>query len=270
MGKIPVENIYAMIVTLLTSCLFPIILWIILAQKRKRLSGTVIAGVMGFVLFQMIIRIPLLQLLAKNQRWLSFFENNIMLAIVILALSAALFETAGRLLVLKGILRNRLSFNAALGAGLGHGGAESVGIVGLTYVNNLIFSFLINTGMLPSLEGAEEIQYALMNTPASVFFAAGVERVLAIAFHIALSVLLCYFIMKGRTLLGSALCIGIHFAFDIAVSLTAKNEWPVWAIEGVIAAVAVAAVLLVIRLKSLFSIEEIPKDSAETAVEQGY
>lgn len=272
MDRVPNENIYAMIATLLICCLFPIVLWIFFARyrKKKRLSTAVIAGAIGFILPQMVIRIPILQLLSRNERWISFCENNTLIAIAIFAVTAALFETAGRLLVFKGILRKRLSYNTALGAGLGHGGAESIGLVGLTYVNNLIFSVMINTGALPDFDGMPEIRDALIGTPATTFLAAGVERASTVAFHIALSVLLCLFIMRGRAVLGATVCFAIHFIVDFFIPLIIKNGLSIWFTEGIIFIIAIISILLVLRLERLYNVIEVPKDEAETALEQGY
>lgn len=265
MNTVPGKNLYAMLFTLIISFLLPIALWIIFRRKDKRLSSAVIAGAIGFIIPQFIIRIPILQKLSANEQWISFAINNKILHIALLAVTTALFETAGRLLVFKGILRKRLSYNAALGAGIGHGGAESIGLIGVTYLNNVILSFMINSGTAPYIKNA------LIDTPASTFLAAGIERVFTIPFHIALSVLLCLFITKGKTVLGTFICIAIHFSIDFIIStLFAYFELSLWTVEGIIFIVAAASIFLIIKLKNLYTDIEIPKDPAEKALEQGY
>ena len=39
----------------------------------------------------------------------------------------------------------------AVGAGLGHGGIEAIVIVGMTYINNLLYSAMINTGAFDTM-----------------------------------------------------------------------------------------------------------------------
>lgn len=270
LDHVPAINIAAMFVTLTLSFLVPVLFWILAARRFKRISVAVLAGTVGFILPQMVIRLPILQFLATQESWTNFVSDYRLIALIIYAFTAALFETAGRLLVLKGIMRKRLSYGTVLGTGIGHGGIESIGLIGLTYVNNIIFSFMINHGMASQLEGMESSVRALIDTSPSLFLAAGLERTFTIPFHVFLSVLLGYFIMKNRTLVGSLLCIMIHFSLDFIVAYWAPEAVSIWLIEGLLLIVAVISLLLVVRLKSYYPVIDIEKDPAEVAIEEGY
>lgn len=270
MDGVSTSSIVSMFFTLLVSFLVPILLWIYFARKAKRLSSAVIAGAVGFVLPQMIIRIPILQLLAGNEAWVSFCQNNVVLSLSIYAFTAALFETMGRLLVFGVILRKRLSYYTSLGAGIGHGGIEAIGLIGLSYINNIVLSFMMNAGTLPSVSGIENAVSVLSTTPATHFLLAGAERIFTLPLQMMLSVVICFFITKRKVLLGVLVCISIHFAIDFFIPLLSVNQISLWIIEGIMLVIAVISIMIMKTLKHHFEKIDIPKDPAEIALEEGY
>jgi uncharacterized membrane protein YhfC len=264
------DRLFFMFVTLALCILVPIAIWIVFAARKKRVTAAVLAGAIGFVIPQMFIRIPVLQVLSQNQAWVKFCEDNMVLSLAIYASTAALFEAAGRILVLRGLLRKSLSYDTALGAGLGHGGAESIGLIGLTYINNIVLSFMINAGTLPSIPELQSTVTALTQTQPSMFLLAGFERVFTLAFHMALTMLLCLFIMRKRTFKGVLVAFTLHFAVDFFVPLLSANGVNAWAVEGTICLIAVVSVVLMVALKSKFPIKESPRDPAAEALDEGY
>jgi len=263
-------SILFMFISLILSIGFPLLLWVLFARKKVGVSIAVIAGAVGFFVPQIIIRIPIIQLLALLPGWIDFNQNNVLLSVSLFAITAAVFETTGRFVVFKTLLKNKLSYNAAVGAGIGHGGIESIFLIGFTYINNIVISFLINSRLLPDLPGMEEAVGALKGTSPELFFLAGVERVFTIFFHILLSVLICYFIIKGKPLLGFLLCTLIHFALDFALPLMNVNGVSIWFIEGLLLIVAVISIMIVKAFRVEFPVAEISKDPAEIALEEGY
>jgi len=263
-------SIILMFITLILSIGFPLFLWIMFARKKVGISIAVIAGALGFFVPQIIIRIPIIQILSLLPGWIDFNQNNVFLSVFLFAITAALFETTGRLIVFRTLLKDRISYNAAVGAGIGHGGIESIFLIGLTYINNIIFSFLINTNLLPEFEGVEETVRALTGTAPEMFFLAGVERVFTIFFHIAISTILCYFILKGKTIQGVLVCILVHFTLDFILPIMNINGVSIWIIEGFLLIVAIVSIILLRYMKLKYPITEISKDPAEIALEEGY
>ena len=264
-----------MIITLALSVLLPLAFLLILIKGRKGVFSIWIAGALGFFIPQMIIRIPILQFLGTLPGFKEFAENQTYLYIFLLALTAGLFETAGRLVVLKVGLGKRLSFTTGLAAGAGHGAMESIGLIGLTYVNNLIISVMINSGalssMIPDEKLAESVRKALTGTAPDLFLAAGLERIFTMVFHIAMSVLLCYFIMKSQSVRGFGLVLFLHFAVDFAISLMQVEGLSTWVIEGAVFVVALLALTLVFWIRPRFADHQsIPPDAGEQAVQEGY
>ena len=118
-------------------------------------------------------------------------QSNIWLYGLYGGLAAGIFEEVGRFLAFKLVLRNRRERITALSYGLGHGGIEAFLLLAVTYFNNLyLFSVLSNGGTLaPELTAALENLAAL---PAVMYLWAGLERVIAITIHMALSLSLIH------------------------------------------------------------------------------
>lgn len=265
-----------MIITLLLTLVLPFILLIFLVRGRKGVFGVWVAGAIGFVVPQLIIRIPLLQMLGTLPAVRDFSENQPYVFVFLLALTAGLFETAGRLLVFKAILSKRLSYMTGLAAGAGHGAAESIIIVGMTYINNLVISLFINSGNLEALmpgnpDMAATIRQQILDVAPKLFLLAGLERVFTMVLHIALSVMLVWFIMRRRTFIGFILVAFIHFTVDFATAVMQTLDYSPYLIEGFILAVALVSLIFIIFIRLKFKENmDVPSDPAEQAVIEGY
>lgn len=262
--------IAAVCVSLAVTALVPIALWIIFAKRMRGVSAAVLAGVLGFALSQLFIRLPVLQMLSASEVYKKFAAEHYYLLLVLLALSAALVETLGRLLVFKVLLYRRLSYDSALGAGLGHAGTESIALGASACLNNLILALTINAGALPDTVEYAEAQEALLAATPVEFIISGAERVMVIAVQIGLSVLLALFILKGKTALGALLCGGFHFALDFFAPFIYAKTGSLWASEAVVLAFAAAATAFIIFAKRLFPKINMPADEGEQALKQGY
>lgn len=270
MGYVPADKIIAICFTLALTVLLPAVVWILMAVKIKRISGVIIAGMIGFALPQLVIRIPVLQLLSATEGMKAFYVEHTAAYYFILALTAGLFETAGRLFVLRLILHKNESFHTAFGAGYGHGVCEAVLLVGMTYVNNLVLSLMINSGTLPEFEGRDAVVSALMNTETGLFCAAGIERVLTVVFHVAMTVLFAYFIYRKKTVTGFFLCVLIHTGVDFIIPVIYHANGNIVLSEVLMFAVALSAAAVIRVLRPRFAKKEIQKDPAEEALEEGY
>ena len=164
---------------------------------------------------------------------------------------AGVFEESGRFLAFRTVLRRKRSKNVnSLMYGAGHGGIEAVIVLGITSINNLIYSCLINTGNTAVLTGSlsgdvrlqvEQAVQALIGTPPWQFLMGGVERIFAVILQIALSVLV-WFAAKDRRvriLFPAAIC--IHFFVDALTVMLSQSGVSVLVIEGVVGVLAAAA-----------------------------
>ncbi len=264
-----------MLITLVASILVPIVFLLILLRGRKGVFSAWIAGALGFFVPQMIIRIPILQFLGTQPWFQAFARDQALVSAFGLALTAGLFETAGRFVDLRFGLGKRLSYMTGLAAGAGHGGVESIVLIGLTYVNNLVISLAINSGtlsaMIPDQATADSLIKTMLAVPQDAFLAAGLERLLTMALHAALSVLLCYFVVRQRPVSGFFVVLAIHAAVDFLAAMLQTAGVAIWPTEGVLAIIAVLSILLVLWLKPKFKdLQDIPPDPGEQAVREGY
>ena len=225
-GTVGNATIAAMCVTL-SICLFlPVIILLVYALKNKK-QGIVKAwflGAAGFFVTQFVIRMPIISVISLAPGFVSFVENHYLIYVIVLAFTAGLFELAGRYAVAK-IMVKELTFKKSIAAGLGHGGIEAMALIGMTYVSNLLYAVMINTGAINGIiveaeaMGVDVSQvYALVdslvNTPAPMFLLAGYERILTMISHTAMSLLVCYFVWKKQDVKGLGICLAVHTMLD--------------------------------------------------------
>ena len=224
-------TIAGIVTTLLITLFLPIILIIIwsLKNKGKRTWSAWLFGALGFFIMQLLIRVPLLSLLATTDGYMDFIKNHYIIYCLALAFTAGLFEVIARYAVAK-IMRKDLTYERGIAAGLGHGGIESMLLIGMTYLNNLLYALMINTNSFDTIvnqaneagvdtAGLLEVKTQLIESSSSLFFLAGFERILTIVFHVAMSLLVCYFVAKKKTWLGIILCLALHTLVDFISSV---------------------------------------------------
>lgn len=226
---VSVASLAAMVVTLLICMVVPIVALIVYAVKNKG-KGVWLAwfiGAAGFFVMQIIIRTPILSLLSLNEGFVKFANDYYIVYVLILAFTAALFEVVARFVGAL-ILKKKQCYEVAVGAGLGHGGIEAMFLIGMTYVNNLLYSVMINTGAFDAmvestaqmgvdaqtLQALWDVKKSLVETAPSMFILAGYERILTMIVHVAMTVLVFYFVYKKKSVIGIVLCLLIHTLID--------------------------------------------------------
>jgi len=249
-------------------------------RKPEKYIGLFIAGALSFYVSQLIIRIPILQLVLPRMQWyVNLADKSGWLYPVGIALflggTAALFETGGRLITLNFLLKKKLSYRSGIIHGLGHGGFEAIMLVGINNLIYAVYGLQFNAGknmpligIIPA-EQQELLQNILIKTPTSEFLAAGVERVLTIILHVALSLLITIGIVKGKKLLYSIIVILAHTFVDASVVIAANYTNEVWILEGIVALYALIAAIVIITQKTSIN-DRIDIDDAVKAVDEGY
>lgn len=271
------------IVTLIITLVGPIVAAIVYSVKNKGKGvwKAWLLGAAGFFVLQVLIRIPILNVLGTFPWFQQFAENNYVVYCLILAMTAALFEVVARFVVAK-ILQKRMNYQQGVAAGLGHGGIEAMILIGMTYVNNLLYAVMINsgafdatvaqTGALPVPNAAElveqlkQIKVALIETPGYVFYLAGYERILCVLFHTAMSLLVCYMVYKKKALVGVGIAFVAHFFVDFVSPLVnglatpylgnvISQETAYVIVYGILTAVAVGAVVVIGKISKKWKCE---------------
>ncbi|MBQ8233346.1 MAG: YhfC family intramembrane metalloprotease [Lachnospiraceae bacterium] len=223
---VSVASIAAMILTLCICLFLPVILLIVYAvtHRKKKVVSAWFLGAAGFSVTQILIRTPILTVLGLLPDFQDFVMAHYVAYVLILAFTAGLFEVAGRYVVAK-LLRKELTFERGLAAGLGHGGIEAMILIGITYINNLVYAVMINTGTFDIIveqtaalgvdtAGLLTLKDTFLTTPAYIFCLAGYERILTMISHTAMSLIVCYYVTQKQDLKGVLICLAFHTLLD--------------------------------------------------------
>ena len=260
---VSIMTIVACVITLLISLVLPVAVLIGFAVKSKRqgIFSAWLLGAAGFFVTQMLIRLPILTALQSRSWFMDFAQNHLFIYAFGLAFTAGLFELTGRFVVAK-IMEKKLTWKRSLAAGLGHGGIEAMLLIGMTYVNNLIYIIMINSGqfdmMIVQAAGAgvdvsqlELIRTQLVGMAPGMFLLAGFERLLAMTGHAAMSVLVCYGVAHKKVGICVLLCLGIHTLMDltagISMVLPQNIAYPI--IYAILVVMAVVSVVILRNLR---------------------
>ena len=260
---VPITTVFACIITLMVSLVLPIVVLIGLAVKNKKqgIFSAWLLGAAGFFVTQVLIRIPVLNALSAQSWFLAFSQNHPFGYVFSLAFTAGLFELAGRFAVAK-LMQKRLTLRRSLAAGLGHGGIEAIILVGITYINNLTYIAMINSGTFDTVVAQtaamgvdvsqlELIRQQLLSTSPVLFLLAGFERLLAMTGHVAMSMLVCYGVAYRKALPCTLLCLGIHTLMDltagISLALPQSIAYPI--IYTILTLMAVLSLIVIRKLR---------------------
>lgn len=253
MNSVPTLSIIGMVFSLVIAIVIPVALCILVRHKTKaRLSsffyGCAIFFVFALVLEQ-ILHVIVLHVFGKG------ITENILLYALYGGMAAALFEETGRFVAMKFLMKKHLTKENALMYGVGHGGLESILIVGISYLNNIVMAILINSSQIETMlaplsesqkESTLQTLSALWTLPSAQFFAAGVERILAIALQISLSILVYKAVKSGQKKFW-VLAMGFHFLVDFIAVISAQKI-SIWFTEALILAMTAVTGVIAYRI----------------------
>lgn len=180
------------------------------------------AGALVFVVSQCVLRLPWQIPLGI---WVGHrLHGSLVLGYAWIAassLTAGLFEEVGRWGGYRWLVKKERTFRTGVMFGLGHGGIEAMLLVGLSLFGTLVTYLLLATS--PSLlklppDTLAKVVTAMSGLHAHDVAAGVLERVMALTFHVACSLLVlqCYVRGSKRWV---ALAVGMHFMADfVAVS----------------------------------------------------
>ena len=244
-GQVSIVSIAFMVVSLLVSIAIPVVLFVYFRKKKRADILPFFIGCAVMVLFAFVLEGGLNFAISRSALGDRLTQNVWALAIYG-GLMAGLFEETGRFLAFRTILKKyQYKDENALMYGAGHGGIEALAILGIASINNIIYSLLINTGHTSILTGplsgdlleqVEEAIQTLITTPSYQFLLGGLERILAVAMQISLSVLVWFAVKKKERRYLYPVAILLHCLIDAIVVLMSQGGVSPLLIEGVLAA----------------------------------
>ena len=173
-------------------------------------------------------------------------QQNILLYALYGGLAAGLFEETGRLLAFRFVLKTRTARLTALSYGIGHGGIEAFLVMGLSMIANLSLGLAYTSGAPLPAEAAAAAE-TILSTPAGMFLWGGLERLSAMALHMALSVLVFASVRTGRGRLLFPAAIAVHAGVNFA-AVVANAHLPIAATEAVVLLLTALACLWAARI----------------------
>ena len=129
-------------------CCIPAIAGFVLIQIKYRKSVLpFFMGAAAFIVSQLLLRTPLLQLVLPRFQWyVAMSVQNYYGYWIFLGMTAGIFEETARWICFRYLLKKRRRFSDGIVFGLGHGGAEALLITGIGYLNNFIVAWVLAGG----------------------------------------------------------------------------------------------------------------------------
>ena len=272
---VSIFTILALVFSFLACFVFPVVLCILFMKKTKPGIVPLLLGIVVFIVFVLVLEqgmhYAVLVLIPGTK---SLLENNVWLYAIYGAFAAGIFEECGRWLAFSLFMKKKREWKHGITYGIGHGGIEAVLLVSLGVLNNLIYAIMINTGTFDTLIKTQpqatadilrQTKDALISTSYWMFALTGVERICAIAFQIALSVLVLYAVSRKKYQF-VGLAILLHAAIDFPAVLYQKGILPLWSVEVYCVVLAVPALIFILKSKKLFpAAPQGPEDAAAPA-----
>lgn len=235
----------------LVMILVPLVVGTRIARRYDMEWGLFGAGALTFVAAQ-ILHVPFNAFVAS--RYLpqvgEGFSLSLLAVVLFYGLSAGAFEESARYLMYRYWRRDARTWAEGLMIGAGHGGIEAL-ILGFLFIINTTVLLGLANGFLPALApegGLAEIEAqaaALLKLPSYQLILGGVERVLTIFVHLALSLMVLHAARRRAPswLLGA---ISWHTLLNAVALLVASLAGPVEA-ELAVAAFSVTSLWFIYR-----------------------
>ena len=223
---VPTASLLCMGTSLLLSLGVPVALAILCGRRRKSAWRAVAVGVICFWVAVLMLESSINQLVTRVL-FPGLVQNPAAL-IAYGALAAGLFEEGARLVGLRLLCKRPSDTLTGFAYGVGHGGFESVTIGALGMINNLVTAAMLNAGGAEALLAeipaeqqalAQSQLAALSSLQPLTFLASGLERMTALALHIALSVLVWMVVAKRLPAWFWAVAVLLHAGADVVAGL---------------------------------------------------
>ena len=250
---VPVSSLIMMAVNAVLGIAVPVCLSVYLVRKHHARLSTILIGAGTFILFALVLESILHQLVLKGPHGASILDNTLRYAIYG-GLAAGVFEETGRFLSMKFLMKKEPSAPLpGVAYGIGHGGVEMLIIFGITMINNLVISALINSGQTDVIfskvpvEAVEQLRSQLdqLQTIGVGTLIIGIwERFSALVLHLGLSMMVWVAVRKGgKWLWLFPAAIALHAIVDAGAVLLQKSAGMV-PLELIVTseAIAVAAI----------------------------
>ena len=241
--------------------LFPIVLLIIWKLKTKAKLVPFWVGLLVFPVFALLLEGGCAFVITLiDKKTLGLLSEPLPLYIFSAAM-AGIFEETGRLVGMKTLMRKYKDKRDAVTYGIGHGGIESILLIGGAAALTLFIALFTNAGMLELFTANynDELKETFLTSVRtmtenhfSTYMLGFFERISAVILHVSLSVIVFTGVRIKGKLWHFPLAIFLHFAADCTVIFPHVLGTPLWLFELIFFVISVAlAVVTAIYYRSL-------------------
>jgi uncharacterized membrane protein YhfC len=234
----------------------------VIAHRRLHVGWRYLAyGATVFFIFQLATRVPAVQFIQSAiGEQLKASQTLMWTWLVVLALTAGLFEEVGRYIGYRVFMRREeKTWSKAIMYGLGHGGLESIVLVGGLTLIGLVNLWSIASGGLTQLPEDQRAlaaqQIATLNAqPGWAALLSAWERLWTVPIQVAFSVIVLQVFRRGRLIWLLWAILGHAFVDLVAVGLQqvlGPGFGSSLVIEGVVAVFGLTAVWIIWRLRDV-------------------
>ena len=233
--------------------LVPIALAVFIWRRTGAPWRFFLMGAVTFILSQ-VLHIPF-NTLVQNSGLLpaTTATAGLIITALFLGLSSGVFEETARYLTYRFWARDARSWSRGLMLGAGHGGSEAIILGVLGAISTFSLLAVANNEVAMNALPADQRQVVagalaqVVNMPAPMLVLGAVERIFAIACHLAMSLLVLQVFLR-RNIVWLFLSIGFHAALNMASVIAVSRVGPYWT-EVVVGLFALLAVVIVFRLR---------------------
>ena len=208
--------------------LIPILVLVVWKVKKKGSILPALAGAGIFVVFAMVLEgIPKAIFFGGTTALSRYVWEHPAVYTLIGCLQAGIFEEVGRFAAFRFLLKKYEKREDAITYGIGHGGIESILVLGLGAISSVTMAAMVNSGTLDQvLAGLNEVQAQSVQMQIATLagYGAGsmalevLERILAMTLHIALSVVV-FRAVREKKIAYLFVAIVLHAIFDVPAAL---------------------------------------------------
>lgn len=253
-----------LVVSIIICFALPVVSFLVMQKKKLKIGRAFFTGVLAFSVSQVLIRIPLLNVLGQTP-FMQQLSQNIVPYGLLLGFTAGLFEEVARFLFCKLMLKKNRRYADAVAFGFGHGGIEAILLVGFSLISSLVLYIAMNNGTLTALVGEAAAatvagQLGALTPINSVL--GGVERILAVMLHLGFSTMVFTGFVRnqpGKYLMFAILAHTLVDAFVVIVPAFVPMS-PL-ALEGIVLVFAALGLWYTLRAKKNFPAAALPAES---------
>lgn len=221
--------------------------FVYLSIKKRHVAKPFFVGMLVFFIFQLVIRIPIVQIVLPQTAWFAAMSGNPWLYGLFLGGTAAIAEELGRYVAVRFLLKKNRRYVDGVAYGLGHGGIEAMLLIGVNNIANLVVLLDGSSFLAPVIAG--QLSYGAIFT---VIY----ERIFAMALQVGLSLLVFYCVRskKWRYLVYALV---IHTIVDAAIVILpgAFGLSGFW-IEAVLFLATAGLIIWAVKIRLAFNIGE--------------